>query len=725
MPQLLLEILSEEIPARMQPQASRDLERLIMTSLKERAYTIESAKAFATPRRLALVVEGLAARQPDVREERKGPRVNAPEAALNGFLKSTGLTKDQLSVQRDPKGDFYLAVIERKGRPTSDVIAELVPEVMRSFPWPKSMRWTSGSFTWVRPIHAILCMFDGQVVPFSIEGIRSGNTTSGHRFMSSGEISVKNFAEYSERLEKAKVSLDPEKRKALISEGAIRLAKEHDLDWIGDDALLEEVAGLVEWPVPLAGQFDKAFLAVPQEILISTMRANQKYFALKDKSGRLANTFIVTANTVTEDGGKAVIAGNERVLRARLSDAKFFWDQDLKQTLESRVDKLKSIVFHAKLGTQYERVDRIEYLAATIAKLMKLDDKSIEKARRAARLCKADLVSGTVGEFPEVQGALGRYLALHDKEIGQVADALRDHYKPLGPSDEVPSAPISIAVALADKLDALISFFLIDERPTGSKDPFALRRAALGVIRLILTNTVRLNLFFVAAMHYASNFLRHEKFAQAQSGGVPLDIKANAPGFKVTSPNADVAKGLETPSSRLAQLIEFFADRLEVALRDKGVRHDHIDAVFSLGGQDDLVLIVRRVEALQRFLSTEAGTALLAGYRRAINIVKIEEKKDARTYSGVLDTMLLKQAEEKALYDALIAAEAKAKAALAKEDFEGAMAALSSLRKPVDTFFDKVTVNADDKHLRENRLKLLNKIRESMSTVADFSKLEG
>jgi glycyl-tRNA synthetase beta chain len=722
-PQLLLEILSEEIPARMQPQASRDLERLVTTGLKDCGYSIESAKAFATPRRLALAVEGLVARQPDVREERKGPRVNAPEAALNGFLKSTGLRKDQLTVQKDPKGDFYLAVIERKGRPTSDVIAELIPEVMRSFPWPKSMRWGSGSFTWVRPIHAIVCVFDGQVVPFTVEGIKSGNTTSGHRFMSSGEISAKNFAEYVERLEKAKVILDPEMRKALIREGAIRLAKQNDLDWIADEGLLEEVAGLVEWPVPLTGQFDKAFLAVPQEVLISTMRANQKYFALKDKSGRLANKFVITANTIRGDGGKAVIAGNERVLRARLSDAKFFWDQDLKEKLEARVDKLKSIVFHAKLGTQYERIQRIEVLAGQIAKILKHDDKTNERARRAARLCKADLVTGTVGEFPEVQGALGRYLALHDREDAQVADAIRDHYKPVG-SEPAPTEPVSVVLALADKIDLLVSFFLIDERPTGSKDPFALRRAALGIIKLVLDNKARLNLFFLAAVHYGTNFMAKEKWAQGRNG-VPLDIQANAPGFKITSPEAAIAKELATPSQRLGQLIDFFADRLKVALRESGVRHDLIDAVFSLGGQDDLVLIVRRVEALQRFLATESGAALLAGYRRAINIVKIEEKKDNRTYTGVLDTMLLKQAEEKALHDALIAAETKAKAALAKEDFESAMAALSSLRKPVDTFFDKVTVNADDKHLRENRLKLLNKIRESMSTVADFSKLEG
>lgn len=675
MAQLLLEILSEEIPARMQPQAARDLERLITTGLKERGYAIESAKSFATPRRLALVVEGLDARQPDTREERKGPRVNAPEAALSGFLKSTGLTKEQLTVQKDPKGDVYIAVIERKGRPTTDVIAELIPEIVRSFPWPKSQRWGSGTLTWVRPIHSILTLFAGQTVPFTIETIKSGNTTRGHRFMGNGEFAVKDFADYAAKLEAAKVILDPEKRKTLVRDGAIARAKEQNLDWITDDALLEEVAGLVEWPVPLAGTFDKAFLTVPQEILISTMRANQKYFALKDKSGRLANVFVITANTITEDGGKAVIAGNERVLRARLSDAKFFWDQDLKEKLETRVDKLKDIVFHAKLGTQSERIARIETLAGQIAKILKYDDKTNERARRAARLCKADLVSASVGEFPEVQGALGRYLALHDREDAEVADAIRDHYKPVG-TDETPSAPVSIAVALADKLDTLVSFFLIDERPTGSKDPFALRRAALGVIKLVLDNNARLNLFFLSAVHYGSNFMAKEKWAQ-KSGGVAIDIQANAPGFKVTSPDAAVAKELATPSGRLSQLVEFFADRLKVALRESGIRHDLIDAVFALGGQDDLVLIVRRVEALQKFLSTDAGAALLAGYRRAVNILKIEEKKDGRTYSGALDTSLLNQPEEKSLYEALIAAESKAKAALTKEDFASAMSALS------------------------------------------------
>jgi glycyl-tRNA synthetase beta chain len=466
-------------------------------------------------------------------------------------------------------------------------------------------------------------------------------------------------------------------RKAAILHEATQLAHAQNLALVADDALAEEVAGLVEWPVVLIGQFDPAFLEVPHEILVSTMRANQKYFALENpKTGRLANKFIVVANTITGDGGKAVVAGNERVLRARLSDAKFFWDQDLKIRLEARVPQLAGIVFHAKLGSQFERVERIEALACEIAKLIGADER---KARRAARLCKADLVSATVGEFPEVQGAMGRYFALHDKEPVEVADAIRDHYKPLGPNDQVPRAPVSVALALADKLDALVSFFAIDEKPTGSKDPFALRRAALGTIRTVLENGLRF----------------------------PLAALAKSKG-KVA-----------------ADLLPFFADRLKVALRDKGVRHDLIDAVFALEGQDDLVLVVRRVEALQAFLKSDDGTNLLAGYRRAVNIVKIEEKKDKRTHRGAVDTTLLGQAEERALHDAIVRVKADAAAALRREDFAAAMAALAKLRPPVDAFFDKVTVNADDAKLRENRLKLLSEIREAMHTVADFSKIEG
>ena len=484
MPQLLLEIFSEEIPARMQAQAARDLERLIVGGLTDRGFLNEGARSFATPRRLTLVIEGLPAQQADVSEERKGPKLDAPDGAIQGFLRSTGLTRDQLKIQKDPKGDFYLAVTERKGRPTPAVLAELIPEVIKSFPWPKSQRWGSGDLTWVRPLHSILCTFDAEVVPFSVGTVTSSNKTRGHRFLGNNVIEVRRFDDYVDQLKKAHVILNAGDRKAQILHDAQQLAHAQNLELIADDTLADEVAGLVEWPVPLIGQFDKGFLDVPQEILISTMRANQKYFALKDPStGKLSNRFVVIANMLTKDGGKQVVAGNERVLRARLSDAKFFWDQDRKTKLEARVPQLNDIVFHAKLGTQLQRVERIERLAGEIATIIGADG---AKARRAARLCKADLVSGTVGEFPEVQGVMGRYFALNDGEDAAVADALRDHYKPQGQGEDVPSAPVSMAVALADKLDTLAGFFAIDEKPTGSKDPLrcGARRWALSALCL-------------------------------------------------------------------------------------------------------------------------------------------------------------------------------------------------------------------------------------------------
>ena len=697
MPQLLLELFSEEIPARMQQQAARDLERLIVGGLTERGFLNEGARGFATPRRLTLVIEGLPAEQADMREERKGPKVDAPDQAIQGFLRSTGLTRDQLKVQKDPKGDFYLAVTERKGRPTPDVLAELIPDVIQTFPWPKSQRWGAGDLTWVRPLHSILCTFDGEIVPFTVGTVKSGNSTRGHRFLGNDKFEVRRFDDYVDKLKRNHVILNAAERKAAILHEAKQLAHAQNLSLIEDDTLADEVAGLVEWPVALIGQFDKPFLDVPQEILISTMRANQKYFALKDpQTGRLSNKFVVIANMITKDGGKNIVAGNERVLRARLSDAKFFWDQDKKTTLESRVAQLKDIVFHAKLGTQRERVERIEALAGEIAQLIGADKK---KAWRAAYLCKADLVSGTVGEFPEVQGVMGRYFALHDKEDAEVADAIRDHYKPQGQGDEAPTAPISVAVALADKIDTLVGFFVIDERPTGSKDPYALRRAALGVIRTILDRELRLRLRDLARS--ASTSMR-----------------------KLVQDQPDPAKALDL-------FLEFVVDRLKVALRDKGVRHDLIDAIFALGGQDDLVLIVRRVEALQNFLSSDDGKNLLAGYKRALNILKIEEAKEKKKnpkhpgFSGKPDVALLKEPQEIELFKALAIANDLIVAQVEEERFEEAMLAMSRLRAPVDAFFEKVTVNADDAALRQNRLELLSEIRAAMHTVADFSKIEG
>jgi glycyl-tRNA synthetase beta chain len=691
MPDLLLELFSEEIPARMQAKAAEDLKALVTNALVERGVLYEGASAYATPRRLALTVNGLPARQPDTREERKGPRLGAPDAALQGFLKAAGLASiEEARVETDPKkGSFYVAVIERPGRPVPDLLAEIVPEVVRAFPWPKSMRWGSGSLRWVRPLHAILCTFgpeteDPDVVRFEIDGIRSGDETRGHRFMAPGVIEVRRFDDYVAKLEAAKVVLDPARRRDIIRADATTLAFAQGLALVEDEAVLDETAGLVEWPVVLMGSFDEAFLAVPAEAIQATIRANQKCFVTRDGEGRLANRFILVANIEASDGGKAIVAGNERVIRARLSDARFFWETDQKplsgfegrgQPLDQRLAKLRdlNVIFHEKIGTQGQRIDRIRDLAVTLAPQVGADP---GKAARAADLAKADLMTEMVGEFPELQGLMGRYYAAAQGEDPAVAAAIEDHYRPKGAGDRVPTDPVAIAVALADKLDTLVSFWAIGEKPTGSKDPFALRRAALGVIRIVLENGLRLRL-------------------------LPLF-------------------GSET------DLLAFFADRLKVQLREQGARHDLVDAVFALGGQDDLVLVVRRVEALARFLDTEAGRALLAGYRRAANILRIEEKKDgAGAYAGGADSALLAEPQERALHAALAEVKEAVAASIAREDFEGAMTAMARLRGPVDAFFDAILVNAEDKALRLNRLKLLEEMRAATLTVADFSKVAG
>jgi glycyl-tRNA synthetase beta chain len=691
MADLLFEIFSEEIPARMQMQAAKDLERLVVGALSDRGLLFEGARAFAGPRRLTLAITGLPAKQPDVSEEKKGPRVGAPVKAIEGFLKSAGVTLDQCQKQSDAKGEFYVAVIHRKGRATAEVLAEILPDAMTKLPWPKSMRWPInekwGSFRWVRPLHSIVATFDGEVIPFEIAGVKSGNVTRGHRFLSSGDIEVRRFEDYEQKLRAAHVILDGAERREIILHDAKQKAFALGLEVIEDEGLANEVMGLAEWPVVLIGQIDPDFMDVPPEILQTSMRTHQKYFSLRDPArGRMANRFALVANMAADDAGYEIIAGNERVLRARLSDAKFFWDQDRKHTLESRVAALKDIVFHAKLGTQLERVERIEALAGEIAKII---GANVTKAKRAARLCKADLTAGVVGEFPELQGVMGRYYALHDKEDAEVADACRDHYTPQGPNDAVPTAPVSIAVALADKLDTLVGFFAINEKPTGSGDPYALRRAALGIIRIVLSNRIRLKLNTISGLHFSARLGRDPDQKQTLSD----------------------------------ELLSFFADRLKVALREKGVRHDLIDAVFALGNEDDLVRLVRRVEALQAFLKTDDGSNLLTGYRRAANILKIEEKKDKREYRGVPDGLV--QEEEKELQAALVRAKVETAKALAAEDFAAAMAALADLRAPVDRFFDKVTVNAEDKTLRVNRLMLLSQIVETAHQVADFSKVEG
>jgi glycyl-tRNA synthetase beta chain len=686
MAELLLELFSEEIPARMQARAREDLARLLGNALGEAGLEFNEIKTFATPRRLTTVVEGLPARSPDIREERKGPRVDAPDAAIKGFLKSMGLASaDQAERRDDKKGAYYVALLERPGHATAEVIAEIMPELVKSFPWPKSMRWGCGRLRWVRPLQSIICLLDGKVVPFEVHGIRSGKETRGHRFMAHEPFKVRRFKDYEEKLRDAKVILDGDERARIILEGARKAAAKEGLTLLEDEALLAENAGLTEWPVVLLGSFDEEFLSVPPEVLATSMKAHQKCFSLRKKDGALANRFIVVANLEARDKGNAIVAGNERVIRARLADAKFFFEQDRKVMLPDRVPKLKEIVFHEKLGSQYERVQRVWRLARELAPLVDADP---DLAERAAILAKADLVSLMVGEFPELQGVMGRYYALDQEEIEAVADAIAAHYRPLGPSDDVPRDPVAIAVALADKLDMLVGFWAIDEKPTGSKDPYALRRAALGVIRIVLENDLRLRLKEYLLTHQAT------------------------------------AKFDPAVHNLADRLLSFFADRLKVHLRDQGARHDLVDAVFALGG-DDLLIIVRRVEALGRFLDTEDGEHLLIGAKRAINILRIEEKKDSRTYDESPDPTLFKRPEEKALAKAVDAVEKASAAAITREDFEAAMAEMAKLRTPVDEFFDHVTVNATDPGLRANRLRLLNRIRATTLTVADFSKIEG
>jgi glycyl-tRNA synthetase beta chain len=810
MPDLLIELFSEEIPARMQRQAAEDLKRLVTNALVERNLIYEGAQSFVTPRRLALHVVGLPAAQPDLREERKGPRVGAPDAAIQGFLKSAGLKSiEDARIETDPKkGAFYVALIEKPGRETKDAIAEIIPAIIRSFPWPKSMHWgdyqpaktfgsagwdvaggwdvgtsgwaTSGKNTirWVRPLRGIVCTLATQhetaeIVPFEIDGIEAGDVTWGHRFMAPQPIHVRRFDDYVDSLHKARVVLDADRRKAIILADAKELAFAQGLTLVEDEGLLEEVAGLVEWPVVLMGEFEPAFLDLPPEVIRATIRANQKCFVLRqppspagassvmaglepaihgapqgaqtgtsegrdgvdgrdkpghdagESEGKLANKFILVSNLVAPDGGAAIAAGNARVVRARLADARHFWNTDLTSLpdggrrvefpLDEHLKKLDRVVFHEKLGTQGERIKRIEALARELAPKVGAD---VELAARAAKLAKADLATEMVGEFPELQGLMGRYYAVAQREEPSVADAIEDHYKPQGPNDRIPTSPVSIAVALADKLDTLVGFWAIDERPTGSKDPYALRRAALGVIRIVLENGLRLPLTFVLESGM-SRHVRHREEPRrgdaAIQGGVE---RPAAPG--------SLRFARDDGKAVVADLLAFFADRLKIYLRDKGARHDLIDAVFALPGQDDLLMIVWRVEALGRLLDTEDGQNLLTGYRRAANILRAEEKKDgAQAFAGKHDPALLALPAEKDLADVLAAAGAAARERAAREDFEGAMRALATLRAPVDAFFLDVTVNADDPALRLNRLRLLSELREAMHAVADFSKVAG
>jgi len=689
MPQLLLELFSEEIPARMQAQAARDLERMARERLAEAGFLPEGVKAFAGPRRLTLVADGLPPSQSDRKEERKGPRANSPDQAIEGFLRSTGLTRDQL-VERD--GVLY-ALTEKTGRPTPQIVAEMVDQIVRGFPWPKSMKWGTGTLRWVRPLQRVLCVFDGEVVPFDIDGIASGDLSEGHRFMGPRKpFRARTFEQYAAGLEAGYVVLDVEERKQRIAHEARTLCHARNLELVEDEGLLDEVAGLAEWPTPILGDMDPAFLDLPPEVIRTSMRTHQKYFAVRDPAtGRLAPHFLTVANIEAIDGGAAIAAGNARVLSARLNDARFFWEQDKAVTLESRLEKLKGVTFHAKLGTMFERVERIEALAREIAPLVGADP---ELAAKAARLAKADLGTGMVGEFPELQGVMGGYYARAEGLDDAVADAVRDHYKPQGPGDSVPTAPVSVAVALADKLDTLLGFFVADEKPTGSKDPYALRRAALGVIRILVEGRLRVPLIPTLEAHY--------------------------PRLAGVNSRAIGANGLTV---QVTELLAFFADRLKVVLREQGKRHDLVDAVFALG-DDDLVRIVDKVEAIDAFLKTEDGANLLAGYRRASNILKAEEKKGplpTGPASGREDA----PPEETLLLVSLRVVLPDLQIELQEERYADALGTLASLRVPVDAFFEKVLVNADDAAVRQNRLRLLAQVRDAMGLVADFSLIAG
>jgi glycyl-tRNA synthetase beta chain len=731
MPDFLLELFSEEIPARMQARAAEDLRRLVTEALVGAGLLYEGAKAFVTPRRLALTVKGVPVRQPDVKEEKKGPRVGAPEGAIQGFLRAAGLKSiSEAKVVADKKGDFYLAAIEKPGRPAIEVIAEIVPEVVKIFPWPKSMRWGEqsaqpGSLGWVRPLHSIVATFgpeteEPDIVAFAVDGIKAGDETRGHRFMAPQPFRVRRFEDYATKLEKAKVVLDPERRKEIILADAKNLAFAQGYELVEDAGLLAEVAGLLEWPVVLMGSFDQAFLVMPPEIVRATIRNNQKCFVLRDpRTSQLVGKFILVANIEAEDGGKAIVAGNERVIRARLADAKFFYDTDLKNwrdvPLEDRLSKFKHIVFHEKLGTQWDRIGRIEQLADEIAlalssrpeffpgqtlspdDLQREQDTYRRQVRRAARLAKADLLTEVVGEFPELQGLMGKYYTLAQGEDASVAAACEEHYKPLGPNDRVPTDPVSVAVALADKIDTLVGFWSIDEKPTGSKDPYALRRAALGVIRIVLTSNLELSPRGMFGMHVRR--------------------------FRPEMSDPEISNAGDS-------FVDFFGERLKVQLREQGARHDLVDAVLDVGGREaGIVSIVRRVEALRKFLDTEDGKNLLAGYKRATNIIRIEEKKDGRAYIDRPHQARYRQEEERALAEAIDTVREKASGAVQREDYEAAMREMAKLRPYVDAFFDKVTVNvaegAEKKELRENRLKLLNQIRVATEAVADFSRIEG
>ncbi|MGR3762108.1 glycine--tRNA ligase subunit beta [Roseobacteraceae bacterium NS-SX3] len=741
MPDLLIELFSEEIPARMQPRAAEDLKKRMTDGLVEAGLTYAGAHALSTPRRLTLAIDGLLAESPTIREERKGPKVGAPDKAIEGFLRGAGLTRDQLEERETPKGAVYFATVEKPGRPAAEIIAEVLEATIRNFPWPKSMRWGAGSLRWVRPLHSILCILSdeggAEVVDFEIESIKAGNTTRGHRFMAPEEFTVTGFDDYAAKLKRAYVVLDPAERQAAIWQEATNQAFASGFDVVEDKGLLAEVAGLVEWPVVLMGGIDAEFLELPPEVLQTSMKEHQKFFSVRNpKTGRIEK-FITVANRETADHGATILAGNQKVLSARLADAKFFWENDLrvaKAGMEDWLESLSHVTFHNKLGTQAERIGRIAALAREIAPIVGAD---ADLAEQAAKVAKADLSSEMVYEFPELQGLMGRYYAEAAGLPQEVANACERHYSPLGPSDDVPAEPVSVAVALADKLDTLTGFWAIDEKPTGSKDPYALRRAALGVIRLVLENNVRMRL----DQQIDAHLLRHEI---AQNGSDPVakglmqdmlneiadhGVLGSAVRTVLDAFDGDLPKHIEELKEKLPDvsrdLLSFFHDRLKVFLRDQGIRHDVIDACIAMDGNDDLTLLVKRARALEDFLKTEDGENLLQGFKRANNILTQAEEKDGVEYSFGADRKFTEDASEAALFDALETSKGAIAEAIAAEDFVAAMRGMAALRAPADAFFEAVQVNSDNEVLRRNRLNLLSQIRQTCGQVADLSRVEG
>jgi glycyl-tRNA synthetase beta chain len=700
-PDLLIELFSEEIPARMQNRAAQDLQKLVTNGLVEAGLTYASAAAFATPRRLTLTVEGMLSESPSLVEERKGPKADAPEQAIDGFLRGAGLTRDQLEERDTSKGKILFAMIKKPGRPAADIVAEVLEHAIRTFPWPKSMRWGAGSLKWVRPLHSIICLIsaeDGaEIVPMDVDGIKAGNVTYGHRFLAPDAITVTGFEDYEAKLKRAFVVLRADERAQAIWNDATNMAFAAGLDVVEDNGLLAEVAGLVEWPVVLMGPIAQDFLGLPAEVLQTSMREHQKFFSVHNaKTGRIER-FITVANRTTADHGATILAGNEKVLSARLSDAKFFWENDLriaksKAGMAAWVKSLENVTFHNKLGTQAELIERMAVLARELAPMVRAD---ADAAEQAARIAKADLSSEMVYEFPELQGLMGRYYAKAAGLPDAVAAAAQEHYAPLGPSDEVPTAPLSVAVALAEKIDKLTGFWAIDEKPTGSKDPFALRRAALGVIRILVENGLSISL---------------------------ID-EALKPASAVLTTMKDVSQADE--AARLKDLLAFFHDRLKVYLRDQGIRHDIIDACIAMPGNDDLTLLVKRAGALSETLKTDDGENLIQGFKRANNILSQAEEADGVEYSYGADVKFAQTDEERALFSALDDAEAKIAPAMAAQDFTDAMSAMAALRGPIDAFFTAVQVNSDNATVRRNRLNLLSRIRTVCSSVADLTRVDG